>query len=319
MNAGFVLPWLLVAAAQSADDTPRKVYDKAADSVVAVGTMATHTEERRGTGVILSKDGLILTSYSICPEGASKIRVRTRGPREYAGELVATSRKDELSLVRIKPRGDLKPIELGRSSAVRVGDVSFTLGNAANSIWHDAQPSLNAGIVSGIYRVREEKANSWYVGPVIETTAAVNVGMEGAPCLDAAGRMVGMVTLNYSPNRFLGAAIPVEEIQPALARLKETKSAAEDPAAEAGEGTLGMKVKDVAGKVVVEDVEAEGPAARAGLAKGDVLVEMADSKIKTAQEVSERLKGLEAGAIVWFKVDLGGKVETVKVTLEKKK
>jgi serine protease Do len=317
MSAGFVLSWLL-AFGQSADDTPRKVYEKAAESVVAVGTLATATEERRGTGVVLTKDGLILTSYSICPEGATKIRVRTRGPREYAGELVATSRKDEISLVRIKPRGELKPIEMGRSSGVRVGDVSFTLGNAANSIWHDDQPSLNAGIVSGVYRVREEKANSWYVGPVIETTAAVNVGMEGAPCLDAAGRMIGMVTLNYSPHRFLGAAIPVEELQPVVARLREAKPV-EEPVSEAGEGTLGMKVKDVGGKVVVDEIDDQGPAARAGLAKGDVLVEMADSRIKNAQEVAERLKGLEAGSIVWFKIDLGGRLETVKITLEKKK
>lgn len=319
------VPWvpaLLLAAgaaawAQVPDDAHRKVYDRTVDSVVAIRALAP-LGERSGSGVVLSKDGLILTSYSVCPQGATKIRVFVHGPKLYEAEIVGTSKKDELVLLKIRPRGDLKPVELGSSAGVKVGDLSYTLGNAANSIIVDDQPSLNAGIVSGFYRLAEDRATSTYVGMVLETTAAVNVGMEGAPFLDASGRMVGLVTLNYSPHRFLGNAIPIDELKPVIERLKKEQPPAEDPPpAEAGEGHLGLKLKEADGKLVVEEVETGGAAARAGFGKGDVIVEVANAKVKTAAEVAERLKGLEAGSIVWIRVE--GESRPFKVILEKKK
>jgi serine protease Do len=302
--------------AQTAEESPRRVYQKTADSVVAVRAMAP-LGERSGSGVILSKDGLILASYAVCPEGASNVRVWVKGPRIYPAEIVGTSKKDELVLLRIKPRGELKPIELGLSASV--GQISYTIGNAANSIILDDQPSFNAGIVSGAYRLGVERANSTYTGPVLETTAAVNVGMEGAPCLDAEGRMVGFVTLNYSPHRFLGTAIPIDEIRTVIDRLKESKAAEAAELLPAGDGTLGLSVKEVDGKVVVQEVDKGGPADRAGLAKGDILLEAGGALMTTARDLEERLKGMDAGSIIWIKADISGKVETLKVTLERKK
>src|SRR6185295_7978909 len=227
------------------------------------------------------------------------------------------SKKEELTLLRIKPRGDLKAVELGESSKLRPGEVSYTIGNAANSIILDDQPSFNVGIVSAVYRLSEERANSTYTGPVLETTAAVNVGMEGAPCLNGDGRLVGIVTLNYSPHRFLGTAIPIDEVRTVIERLKKgaVASAEEVPA---GEGWLGLKVKIDGGRVVVESVDKDGPAA-AVFGKGDVILEVGNTPVKTVKDLEEKLKGMEAGSIRCFTAALGGSVETVKVTLEKKK
>lgn len=298
----------------------RKVYEKAAPSVVAIRALAP-LGERSGTGVIISGDGLVLTSYAVCPEGASNIRVWVKGPRKYTAELVGTSKKDELALLRIRPKEELKPVEFGESAKVRVGQVSYTIGNAANSLIIDDQPSFNVGIVSGIYRLSEERANSTYVGTVIETTAAVNVGMEGAPCLDPDGRMIGFVTLNYSPHRFLGTAIPLDQLKPVIERIRQEKPAAAEEAAPeaAGEGYAGLKYRQEGAKIVVSEVDPEGPAARAGLQKGDVIVGVGSVKLKTAAELYERLKGLEAGSVVWFAVDLDGATDQVKVVLGKKK
>jgi len=300
------------------DEAHKRVYKKIVDSVVAVRAMAP-LGERSGSGVILSKDGLLLTSYAACPDGATNIRVWVKGPRLYTAEIVATSKKDELTLLRIKPRGELKPVELGESGAVRTGEVSYTIGNAANSIILDDQPSFNVGVVSAVYRLSDERANSTYTGPVLETTAAVNVGMEGAPCLNADGKMVGFVTLNYSPHRFLGTAIPIDEIRPVIDRLRKGSAEAAVDTAPAGEGWLGLKVRSEGSKVVVVSVDKDGPAELAGLGKGDVILEVANTPVKTTEQLEEKLKGMEAGSIVWIKADVAGKVETLKVTLEKKK
>ena len=194
LGAAFLLFCAETLSAQS-DDAHKRVYQKTVDSVVAVRALAP-LGERSGSGVIISKEGLILTSYAACPDGATNIRVWVKGPRLYTAEVVATSQKQELTLLRIKPRGELKPIELGESGKIRTGELSYTIGNAANSIILDDQPSFNVGVVSGVYRLADERANSTYTGPVLETTAAVNVGMEGAPCLNIDGKMVGFVTLN---------------------------------------------------------------------------------------------------------------------------
>ncbi len=303
--------------AQETDDAHRAVYRKVVNSVVAVRAMAP-LGERSSSGVILSKEGLILTSYAGCPDGATNIRVWVKGPRLYTAEIVGTSKKDELTLLRIKPRGELKPVELGDSAVLEPGEVSYTIGNAANSIILDDQPSFNVGVVSALYRLGDERANSTYTGPVLETTAAVNVGMEGAPCLNAEGRMVGVVTLNYSPHRFLGTAIPINEIKPILERLKKGPAEAAENAP-AGEGWIGLTVKALNGRLLVDAVEKDSPGDLAGFGKGDAILQIGNEAVRTAAEFDRRIREMEAGSIVWLKAELAGKVETVKVTLEKRK
>src|SRR5688572_6277713 len=89
MNA---LAVLLLLTPQAQDEAHRAVYEKAVDSVVAVRAMAP-LGERSGSGVVLSKDGFILTSYSTCPEKSEDIRVYLRGPRLLTGRIIGTSRE----------------------------------------------------------------------------------------------------------------------------------------------------------------------------------------------------------------------------------
>ena len=295
--------------------TPREIYEATVNSIVAVRALAP-LGERSGTGVVLSADGLILTSYAVCPVASTKIRVWLKGPRRVTAELVATSKRDEISLLRIKPEGPLKPILLGSSADVRIGEVSYTFGNAANSIIHDDQPALQIGIISGLYLLDVKRGGATYTGPVLETTAAVNVGMEGAPCLDARGRMVGMLTLNFSPHRFLGAAIPVDGIWVVVERLKKEAEAEVAAAAPpVGVAWLGLEVRERNGRVEVARITSGGPAEGAGLLEGDVLLEAARTPIRTSADLSAWLKTMEVGGVVWLTVEIEGARERIKVTL----
>ncbi len=319
LAAGLFLTLLPAALqAQAEDEAHRRVYRGVVDSVVAVRALAP-LGERSGTGFVLEADGLILTSYASCPEGSSDIRVWTKGPRLHAATFVAASKEHELTLLRIKAGGPLKPAALGTSAALRVGQRSYTIGNAANSMIIDDQPSFNLGILSALYRLDEARANSTYRGPVFETTAAVNVGMEGAPCLDAQGRVVGIVTLNYSPHRFLGVAIPIDEILPVLKRLKAEVLLPDAPLPPAREGGVGLTLKQDGARLVVSEVRAGGPADRAGIGPGDVLLEVGEQPVRTLADYRARMSGLEAGGVVWFKLEIGGRPERVKLALEEQK
>lgn len=303
---------------QGAGESHRKVYEKAAASVCGVRAQAT-LGERSGTGIILDTEGHILTSYAVVPEEATNIRVWVRGPRLTKGEVVGRSAADEVTLLKIDPQkaGSPAPIEFGDSTGARIGERTYTLGNAANSIINDDQPSFHAGMLSGIYPLTEKRANSSYTGLVLESSAAVNVMMEGAPLLDAHGRMIGMVTLNYSPHRFLGNAIPAEVIAAAVKRLKESGHVSGDgDAGEGKEGTLGVQLKEEGGKVLVTSVVAGGSADLAGLTEGDVILAVAGKKVTTVDGVWTHLGGLKAGAVVWLTVE--GVDKDIKIILQEK-
>jgi S1-C subfamily serine protease len=315
MNA---LAALLLLLPQAADGAHRAVYDKAADSVVGIRVMAT-LGERSGSGVIVSKDGLILTSYSTCPNQSEEIRVYLRGPRLLIAKLIATSPEHELSLLKVEPKGDLVPIEFGDSAAVKLGDVSYTLGNASNSIINNDSASFAAGIISGKYALREQNGLAIYTGPVFETTAAVNVGMEGSPLLDAKGRMIGFVTLNFSPSRFLGNAIPAALIRAALEKMKAEPTIAKPPTPEESRpGYLGLTVTDRNGRIVVESVDKGSPAELKGLTSGVILLALGGRALKDAAEFRTLQKDLKEGDLLILRINDGESVMELKIELGRK-
>jgi S1-C subfamily serine protease len=307
----------LLIVLQDEDKSHRQVYENVVESVVAVRSLAT-LGERSGTGIILDSDGLILTSYSVCPEGAENIRVYLKGPKLYKAEIVATSKKDELTILKIKVDRKLKPLRLGTSSKVKVGQVSYTIGNAYNSFINDDSPAFNVGIISGFYNLKEAKQNSFYTSYVLETTAAVNWGMEGAPLLDAEGYAVGMITLNYSPARWLGNAIPMDVLKPRVQQLVEQVKKPEPPPpveTPDSDGYLGFTVKldEKSTAVVVDQVDPKGPAASQGIQSGDVIESIGGKAIKTVDDFTAMTKTLKSGSVVWIKLNILGTSQEVKI------
>jgi S1-C subfamily serine protease len=303
-----------LAPTQDEDKAHAAVAEKVRPSLVAVRSLAV-LGERSGTGVFLDEEGLIMTSYWIVPEGASNIRVWTHEPKLYTAEVVAHSKPDEITLIRIKPKGKTAPITTSRSSKVKIGEVSYTYGNAYNSYINDNSPAFNFGIISGFYNLKEAKANSYYKGWVFESTAAVNWGMEGAPLLNSKGKMIGMITLNYSPHRWLGNAIPIDALTARIAQLVRERKVADTPDALEGAGYIGMTVKQEGDKVVADVIDPNGPAQAAGIRKGDAIVKARGREIKSAAEFDAALKDLKAGDLIWITVDFGGLSQEVKIEL----
>lgn len=308
--------WLiLVCSCLVQDPDHSAIVERVRPSIVAVRSMAT-LGERSGTGVFLDTKGLILTSYWVVPPGATDVRVWTSRPRRYRAEILAHSRRDELTLIRIRPKGATRPIPLGESANVKIGDVTYAIGNSHNCLINDTQPALTFGILSGFYNLRETRSTGFYTGWVFESTAAVHEHMEGAPLLDARGRMIGLVTLNYSPHRFLTNAIPIDYLKPRIEELKKEIRARAGPIeGPAGRGYLGFTVRQEKDRVLIDRVDPEGPAASRGLRPGDRIVRFRGRRIHSVKEFQKAAEGLEAGAVVWMTVDAGGFTAEVKIRL----
>jgi len=171
-----------------------------------------------GTGTIIREDGIVLTSSTVLPPGASDIRVYLPDGRILPATLVKVDEKLELALAQLDG-GGYPFLPLGGSGRSRVGERVLSLGNAFESAAGEGMVSVGAGLVTGKYRLDRALGGASYTGEVIETDAPLNPGSDGGALVDSAGSVIGVLSLNYSPIRLLGTAVPVDRLKPRIEEL----------------------------------------------------------------------------------------------------
>jgi serine protease Do len=318
-----LIPCLLLSTSENLEG-PDVIYGLASPAVVGIdcwsGPSRSGDPFAFGTGVIIDPEGMVLTSVTVVPAEARRIRVYLQEGRTLEAERVRSVPQIELVLLKLEApaggdkaerRGNLPFLRLGDSGGLRVGQLAYTLGNAFRSISEDNQVSLAAGAISGRYALREARSGSRYIGPAIETTAAVNDGMDGGPLVNSRGEMVGLVSLNFSRNRWLGTAIPINTLKPYLAddlglfsdRLEVFRAFLGlelEPAALAGPraGRLGdglaagdwRLAADAERTPVVIRVDRESPAQLAGIEVGDRVKSWGGAAISDGREFRKLFK-----------------------------
>jgi S1-C subfamily serine protease len=184
------------------------MYKKVSPCVVGIA----YGTQNKGTGFVVDRRGLIVSSIAATGTDVSIAYVYL-GHKRYKGRILRKVRRKELVIIKI-PKEDLPALELGDSDKVKIGDVAYVLGDSFDSIFKDGQVAISFGTISDMYKLRELRGrDTFYRGKVIETTAAVNPNQSGAPLIDAKGRVIGMITLNYSDAKLLGVAIPINELK----------------------------------------------------------------------------------------------------------
>jgi S1-C subfamily serine protease len=191
----------------------------AADGAASVVTIATQdagggASAGSGSGFVVSSDGLILTNNHVIA-GATTIRVIFEGGRELPATVVASDAQLDLALVRVATTG-LTPLALGDSSALTVGEIAIAIGSPLGTF----SDTITQGIVSGLGRtidVREtgSRRTSHLTG-LIQTDAAINPGNSGGPLIDAAGKVIGIVTASASNSQGVGFAVPIAAALPLI-------------------------------------------------------------------------------------------------------
>ena len=167
-----------------------------------------------GSGFVVSADGLILTNNHVI-NGATAIRVTFEDGRELAATVVATDAQHDLALVRVTATG-LTPLALGDSGALTVGEVAIAIGSPLGTF----SDTITQGIVSGLGRTIDvgetgTRRTSHLTG-LIQTDAAINPGNSGGPLLDAAGKVIGIVTASASNSQGVGFAVPIAVALPLI-------------------------------------------------------------------------------------------------------
>jgi serine protease Do len=273
-----------------------------------------------GTGFVISKDGYILTNNHVV-EDATKIEVYFYGDDEtpYTAKVIGRDQLTDSALLELvdKPKGALPEVRLGDSAQMAPGDWVMAIGNPFGY-----RHTVTVGVVSAVGRpfpVTNGRNND-----MIQTDAAINPGNSGGPLLNVRGEVIGMNTAiitnsQTEGNIGIGFAVPINTIHDLLPQLRTGKVT---------RGRIGVSViavpreafqdfglKERKGAVVAQ-VPSSGPAAKAGIQPGDVIVEYNGRPIANNDELVKTVVATKPGTTVPVKVLRNRQEKTFNVTVE---
>jgi len=272
-----------------------------------------------GSGFIADKDGLVITNNHVI-EGANEIVVQLSDERRFPAKVVGRDPQTDIAIVRLEGAKDLVPIPLGDSDGLEVGDWVVAIGNPFG-LAH----TVSAGIVSGKGRSRDDvplDPTGFY--NFVQTDASINPGNSGGPLLNLKGEVVGMNTaVRGGGAQGIGFAIPINMVRQLMPTLLEkghiTRSALGIRIRDARELTPAdrtqLKLDPSLKGAVVEMVDPGGPADKAKLEVGDVIVAFEGQPIDRGSLLQWLASTSGVGKGVTVRVVRAGKPLDLKVTL----
>jgi len=289
-------------AAGASGLTVRDIYRRAAPGVVFVRArtlqggpspfdLAQRSENlATGSGFVIDGDGRLLTNAHVVA-GATDIRVTFSDDRTVPARVIGKDEDTDLALLEVEPEGlELRPLELGSSASVQVGDPTVAIGNPFG-----LDRTLTTGVVSAKQR-RIVAPSGFSIDNVIQTDAAINPGNSGGPLIDAAGRVVGINSqIATGGSVGIGFAVPVDTAKAIIPELQAHHTVSHAYLGiRGGEGDPLVSLDEGgAPGVAVQEVDPRGPAARAGIlgdgavAGGDVIVAVDGQPVRSMADVDD--------------------------------
>jgi serine protease Do len=290
------------------------------------GAPTTREATSLGSGFIVDPSGYIVTNNHVISGGEpgspqSKLPVETitvtlADRREYKARVVGRDVLSDLALLKIDG-ANLPYVKFGNSTAVRVGDWAIAIGNPfglGGTVTHGIISALHRNIQSGQY------------DRYIQTDAPINQGNSGGPLFDLDGNVIGINTAIFSTsggNVGLGFAIPAEQARPVIEQLMKGNTTVK-------RGYLGISIQPVTGSIaeglglpkdhgeIVAAVEPTGPAAKAGIKAGDVVVSVAGQDVTYDNSLSYIVANVAPGSRVPLGIIRSGKRMTIDATVSQR-
>jgi serine protease Do len=271
----------------------------------ATGTAdAGHQVNGMGTGILIDERGYIITNYHVV-EGVKRIRVTLADGTTVVAELVANDPQTDLAIVKIPEEAAHPVIRVGTSRDAMPGETVIAVGNA-----YGYEHTVTQGIISALHRTVQVSDYQKYAD-LIQTDASINPGNSGGPLLNIDGDMIGINVAVRVGAQGIGFAIPVDEAMDVAANMLNAQRIARV--------TYGARLKtdfgDEVGRVVVENVESDGPADIGGLRVGDIVMSVGDRRVDRRLDVERALFDRAAGDSVEFTVLRNGDTQPVQVVL----
>ena len=281
------------------------------------GRPVTREAESLGSGFLISPDGYVVTNNHVIAAGSANAVVQTitvtlTNGKEYKAKLIGNDPASDLAVLKIDGT-NLPFVKFGNSDSARVGDWVIAIGQPFG-----IGSSVTAGIISAVHRVTGGGPYDRF----IQTDAAINRGNSGGPMFDMAGNVIGINSQILSPsggNVGIGFAIPATEAQPIVNTLMKGDKVQR--------GYLGVQIQPMTDDIydalgvdrgkgeLIAGVEPGGPAAKAGIKQGDLVLKVDGKDVTNEQSLSYLVANVKPGETIPFEVLRDGKRMTVRATL----
>ncbi|MGE3841160.1 MAG: DegQ family serine endoprotease [Vicinamibacterales bacterium] len=293
-----------------ADDLFRRFFGRDGESQPRV---MPRRQAGLGSGVIVRQDGYILTNNHVV-DGASKVQVELTDGRSFEAKVVGSDKPSDLAVLKVAATS-LPTMPLGDSDRARVGDVVLAIGNPLG-----VGQTVTMGIVSG--KGRAPGGGDGSFEDFIQTDAPINQGNSGGALVNLRGELIGINSQILSPVGFnigIGFAIPSNMAERVMDQLIANGVVRR--------GLLGVTVQGLSPELskgvglsstrgaIVTDVSKDGAAARAGIERGDVILELNQQTVDSSNNLRNLVSRIDPGTAVTLKVWRDGRERTVKATL----
>ncbi len=267
--------------------------------------------EGLGSGIVIDSQGLILTNAHVI-QARGQIHVRRPDGEDVDATVVGTDPESDLALVRVSDATGLSPAPLGDSDRIDVGSFVVAIGSPLG-LHH----TVTAGVLSAKARGLDRSGMEF-----LQTDAAVNPGSSGGPLLDLSGRVIGVITSILSgsgENVGLNFAIPINTVKELLPSLRANMTThgwlgiTTVGLSAAGARQFGLARPDEG--LLISSVEANGPAAEAGVQPLDILLGLAGESPAGAMDVFRRMRSMPPGTRVQLRILRDGRRLELPVTL----
>lgn len=319
-----------VLRSQSEQDISQ-VVSRVSPSVISISTNVENrgriVGQGAGTGVIVSKDGYVMTNNHVI-DGASAVAVTTSSGDIYDNvKVIGSDPLNDIAFLKISGVNDLPAATLGESSTLKIGQNVFAVGNSLG----EYKNTVTSGIVSGLNRPVTASSGDGEgtesLSGLIQTDAAINPGNSGGPLVNSSGQVIGINTAVASDAQGIGFAIPINATKGVLASVIEKGKVerayigvryVDITPAIAKERKLGVKEGAlVLGDEATPAVVVGGPADNAGIKSGDIITKIGDMTVGQAGGITSIIGQYQPGDTVEVTYLRGGKEATTKVTLAK--
>ncbi|TYC51687.1 DegQ family serine endoprotease [Rhodobacterales bacterium] len=268
-----------------------------------------------GSGFVIDgEEGIIITNNHVI-DGADEVTANFNDGTKLKAEVIGSDEKTDLAVLKVTPETPLKAVSFGDSDGIRVGDWVMAIGNPFG---------LGGTVTVGIVSARNRDINSGPYDNFIQTDASINRGNSGGPLFDMNGNVIGINTAIISPSGGsigIGFAIPAKTAMRVIDQLREY--------GETRRGWLGVRIQEVTDEIaeslamneamgaLVAGVTDDGPASKAEIEPGDVIIKFDGNEVETMRELPRMVAETAIGKEVEVVVLRKGEEVTISVTLER--
>ena len=265
-----------------------------------------------GSGVIVRADGYILTNHHVI-DGAEQVTVELTDGRSFKADVVGSDAPSDLAVLKIAGASNLHTLPLGNSDAVAVGDVVLAVGNPLG---------VGQTVTMGIVSAKGRATGGTNFEDFIQTDAPINQGNSGGPLVNTDGELVGINSQILSPsggNIGIGFSIPANMARNVMTQLIDQGTVRR--------GMLGVTIQPVTSDIarslgldnvrgaLVNGVQPDSPAARAGLRRGDVITRVNGEEVRDGNELRNRVAQVAPGTKLPLDIVRGGTPQAMTVTV----